>query len=90
MPREPSLENFQYAQLSAVEKGMYDEEASKVEAEMLQMSLAMSEKEVGRCQSPTRPVQDVKVGNREEWHTPDMPPSYGALHNASGRGDYTE
>ena len=61
MPPDPMLKNFQYDQLSVVEKAKYNEEASKVEEEYLQMSVAVSEKEMSGCRGPTRMAQDDKV-----------------------------
>ena len=43
---EPPPKDFQYTRLSIKEKDWYHEEVEKLEAEMLQMGLAISEKEL--------------------------------------------
>ena len=90
MPPDPSLKNFQYAQLSVEENAKYDEEARKVEAEHLQTAAAVSAQEMNGCQHQKRMAPDEQMGDQGEWHTQDMPPSYRALHDASGRGDHRE
>ena len=62
MPPDPSLKNFQYAQLSVEEKAKYDEEARKVEAEHLQTAAAVSAQEMNGCQNPKRMAPDEKDG----------------------------
>ena len=57
-PLDPMLKNFQFDQLSAAEQAKYDEEASKIEEEQLQMGVAMSEEERSGRQSPTRMAVD--------------------------------